>query len=204
MQTMGYVMGAGDEMSGEEGYPVQGGYVMGDGGFATVGRGRHPHHRGHHLALPPTPDWRRRDVAPGVPGPDEGLEPLPLRPDSLDGTWDAAHSTATITFLGRVQRPFRAERLLVRVGRFPDYVAGIPQQGVRTDTLFFGTTLGQAQRGDVDLELLGASNAFGVRMRQVPVAPGVDIEIPVRLFGPVLVGDQSINLSIIWMGRTIQ
>ena len=190
----GYVMGH-DDVDG---------YVMGEDvdGMAVVGR----HHRRRHTAvhLPPAPDWRHRAAAPGVPLPGEGLEPLPLQPQTSNGTWAVANTGERIVFTGRVQRPFRAERLLVGVGRFTDAVAGVPQNRIVTDTLFFGTTLGQLQRGNIDIELLGAPTAFGVRMQQVDVAPGVDIEMPVQLLGAALTGTQAIVVTIIWMGRSIQ
>jgi hypothetical protein len=194
MQTMGgYVMGDVDgEMEGDVD-----GYVMGDD---VVGRG----HRGHMVRLPAAPAWRKRSAAPGVPMPGQGLEPLPLRAQTSGGTWTATNPTERIVYTGRSQRPFRAERLLVGVGRFQDTTAGVPQNRIVTDTLFFGTNLGQLQRGDIDIELLGAPTAFGVRMQQVDVMPGVDIEMPISLLGTALTGTQSIVVTVIWLGRSIQ
>lgn len=192
-ETEGYVMSDGEGVVG---------YVMGDGSVVGAGPVRRP--PGHMVRLPPAPAWRKRSAAPGVPMPGQGLEPLPLQPQTADGTFALANTGATIIYTGKVQRPFRAERLLVGVARFADATAGSPQQRIVTDTLFFGTTLGQLQRGNIDLELLGAPTAFGVRMQQVDVQPGVEIEMPIRLLGPALVGDQSVIVTVIWLGRSIQ
>lgn len=199
MQTMGYDVD-GDDVDGYVMGDGEVGYVMGDG-EAVVGRRRH---RGHMVHLPPAPQWRKRSAAPGVPLPGQGLEPLPLQPQTADGIFSTANLGARIVFTGKVQRPFRAERLLVGVARFADPDDGTPQQRIVTDTLFFGTTLGQLQRGNIDVELLGAPTAFGVRMQQVDVQPGVDIEMPLSLLGPALTNAQSIAVTVIWLGRSIQ
>jgi hypothetical protein len=200
METMGYVMGH-DELEGDE---MMDGYVMGDG-MQVVGRaGLTQVVRRPVVRLPAKPGWRNRSAAPGVPLPGEGLEPLPLRPQSFNGIFDNTNSTGVITFTGKSQRPFRAERLLVGVSRTATAPDIAPSQRIVTDTLFFGTTLGQLQRGDIDLELLGSPNAFGVRMQQVDVEPGVDIEIPLRLFGGALTGTQKVAVTMMWMGRSIQ
>lgn len=197
MQTAGYVMG---DLDGDVDGDLDGdvdGYVMGDGP-AVVGRRRR-----RALYLPPAPGWRHREAAPGVPLPGQGMELLPLTPDLAAGAFSVANLGAIITFSARPQRPFRPERFLVTVKRFPDAVAGIPQQIAESDGIFVGTTLSQLTNGRFDIENFDKT-AFGVRMQLVPAAPGIDLKISVALAGPALTGTQSIIVSMLFMGRSIQ
>jgi hypothetical protein len=189
----GAVMG--DELDGEDG--MEGDELDGD---SVVGR---RYRRGRLLRLPARPGWRRRDLAPGVHAPGEGLELMALVPDLFGGLFNAANNGAIITFQARPQRPFRSERLLVTVRRVADVVAGVPANIALCDGIFVGTTLSQITRGAFDIENF-APTAFGVRMSLVPAAPGIDISLPVRLFGPALVGTQALLISCLFMGRSIQ
>lgn len=148
------------------------------------------------LRLPPKPGWRRGAVAPGVWGPREGLEPLPLVPDLNGGIFTAAFPF--ITFIARPQRPFRPERLLVRIARS----AGAGGVIVQSTGLFMGTQLMQAQRGNMDIEDFSAT-AFGVRMSSIPVGPGIEVAIPCVTL-PAVPAGETVAVSIKWMGRTIQ
>lgn len=186
----------GDDVDGEDGDGVQG-YVMGDD--QVVGR----RGRGRVLQLPAQPGWRRRNVAPGVAAPGEGMELMALNPDSAGGLFDITNLGAVITFQARPQRPFRAERLIATVRRVPDVVAGVPQNIALCDGIFIGTQLMQATRGAFDIETFTAT-AFGVRMQLVPADPGMDVQLPIRAFGPAFVGTQAILVSLLFMGRTIQ
>src|SRR6516225_2227630 len=113
--------------------PVQGdvmGDVMGYGGYGYPGvgaappryamvphHGHHPaHHGGHprHMQIPDRPEWRAQ-MAPGVIMPDEGMVPLPMAPLANNGFFSATFPQ--ITFQGQLQKPFRAERLLVSTVR---------------------------------------------------------------------------------------
>lgn len=170
------------------------GDLMGDDdlvGAALATRGR-----GALLRIPQRPQWRRNRVAPGVWGPREGLEPLPLTPDLNAGVFTSAFPF--ITFIGRPQRPFRGERLLVRITR--SALAGGVQ--IQSTGLFVGTSLIQVQRGRMDIEDFSAT-AFGVRLASQGAEPGIEVAIECVAVPAVPVGE-TVAVSIKWLGRTIQ
>ena len=179
-----------------EGYEVVGDEDDVDGAAA-------PRRRGTILRLPPKPGWRRRVITAGVPKPGQGLELLAFVPDSAGGVFDSTNVGAVITFSARPQRPFRAERLLATVRRVPDAVAGLPPGIALCDGIFVGTTLSQLSRGAFDIENFSPT-AFGVRMSLVPAEAGIDITLPIRLFGPAPTGTQAVLVSLLFMGRSIQ
>lgn len=148
-----------------------------------------------HLALPAKADWRRGELAPGVNAPDEGLVPLPLTPQTNGGTFTAAVNT--ITFQGQLQKPYRAERLLVSTVR-----TGASAVGRLLGQFFVGTDLQQAEIQGLDLELVGATTAFGTRLTLVQAPPGVLIRIPVVL-SSALAGTDTIFASMMFLGRWI-
>lgn len=142
----------------------------------------------------PQAAWRER-LAPGVPVPGMGLEPLPLVPDANAGVFTAA--VGAITFVARPQRPFRAERLLVNVRR-----TGAAGTLILATGIFVGTNLQQAQRGNIDLENFGPT-AFGVRLSMIQAEPGVDIAIPAIAL-PVPAGADTVAVSITLLGHTVR
>lgn len=140
------------------------------------------------------PKFRMSQVAPGVIAPDQGLLPLPLtgRPSNL---FDL--NTATITFEGQIQKPFRGERLLVSAVR-----TGTTAVGRLISQLFVGTDLQQLDVPGFDAEQVGDPNAFGVRLTMKPAQPGVFIRLVTTLSSPLTTTD-TIFASITLLGRNI-
>jgi len=147
------------------------------------------------LSLPHKPDWRKGELAPGVQSHDEGMVPLPMAPQTNGGTFTA--SINTILFQGQLQKPYRAERLLVGVSRI-----GTSAVGRLLGQFFVGTDLQQADITGLDIELLGATTAFGTRMTFVQAPPGVLIRVPVTLSSPLSSSD-TIYASMQFLGRWI-
>src|SRR5262245_30271520 len=102
------------------------------------------------------------------------------------------------TFQGQIQKPFRAERLLVTTTR-----TGASATGRLLGQLFVGTDLSQLDIAAVDLEQLGASNAFGVRLTMKPAQPGVFLRIPTTL-SSALAGADTIFATVQWLGRNVR
>lgn len=183
----------GDEILGEEGgYEVVGAAPRG-GLLRAVRSLRRPPQR--LLALPPRPAWRR-ELAPGVPAPAEGLEPLPLTPSANAGVFDAV--TPAITWEARPQAPFRAERLLVAVRRS----AGAAATQVLGQGIFIGRELQLLELGNFDLEFF-SQTAFGVRLKLAQAQPGVLIRIPAITNVPVPVGE-FVSATLMFLGRSIR
>jgi hypothetical protein len=211
MVTMGDVLGmdvVGDDVLGEdlEGEDLEGEEEVIVGAVAVnprTGRRRMIHRRalgakkgGPTLQLPPKPNWRKNEVAPGVQAPMEGMVPLPLI-----GTPSSTFAVAvpTITFVGQVQEPFRPERLLVSVVR-----TGTSAQTPRIlGQLFVGTKLQQAQIAPFDIELFGTANAFGVRLTCTQLVPGVFVNLQCSLSAAVT-GSDTIFVNANFLGRVIQ
>jgi hypothetical protein len=137
------------------------------------------------------PGWRRGQLAPGVIAPDQGLLPLPL------GNVTFALANQIFTFTGQVQKPFRGERLLVTTVR-----TGATATGRLLGQIFVGTDLSQLDVAPVDLEQLGASNAFGVRLTMKPMQPGVFLRIITTLSNP-LAGTDTIFATAQILGRNV-
>ncbi len=204
--VLGYVMGDdldGDDLDGED--------IDGDDleGMATMGARRrrrhwrrHPHH--HMMPLPPKPRWRRGEVAPGIQAPREGLELLTMTPDNGDGIVTVANQNNPILWTAKPQRPFRAERLIALIARGPDTTSGaVPTAFVTSDGIFVGTALQQLTRGGrFNLEMFSPT-AFGVRMSLAPAAPGIDITLTTAVTGAALTGDQTIAVSLQFLGRSL-
>jgi len=198
----GDVMGA--DVMGDRQFDVvgQGGYGMVPYGYGVVGAApaHHPHHRhGHgprHMAIPPRPGWRDQ-LAPGVIQPDEGMVPLPLTPSAgtPPGTFTAA--ITTMTWQGQLQKPYRAERLLVSVVR-----TGASATGRLLGQLFVGTDLQQAEITGWDVELVGQAGAFGTRLTAKAAEPGVLIRLVITLSGNPT-GTDTIFASMNFLGRVI-
>lgn len=180
-------------------YDVMGDDFMGDDEMETVGapmrlamRGR-----GSTLRLPPRAGWRQQ-VAPGVPPPSEGLEPLPFIPSANNGVFDS--TTSSILWEARPQRPFRGERIIAIVSRTAGAGGFVP---VINPGIFVGTNLQAAELGEQPLETY-APNAFGVRLTFVQAGPGLFIKVPVEVKGGAIPPGERIAVSITILGRSIR
>lgn len=196
----------------EDEYAVQGS-VLGHGGMEVVGYeddgtplvvGRAAPARRVQLARPAPqrsavmvnrPQWRDRQLAPGVIAPDQGMLPLPMNGAAGSNTFVLA--AQTITFQGQLQKPFRGERLLVSTVR-----TGASATGRLIGQLFVGTDLQQLDVGGFDIEQVGTPGAFGVRLTMKPAQPGVFIRIVCSLSSP-LAGADTIFASVQLLGRLI-
>jgi hypothetical protein len=179
----------GDEIMGYDDYGDEG--VEGED-FAVVGAAR-PRRM---VRMPRKPSWRKRMAAPGVPMPDQGLEPLPLTPSVNAGVFETGGATI-IYYEAKPQRPFRGERLLAST-----VLQGGAVGSAVADGIFVGTSLQTVELGSFDLSFF-AANAFGVRLSLVPAAPGVLIRIPVRFEG-TLGAEGTASVRLLLLGRTIQ
>lgn len=195
MQVIGDVMGY-EEVDGD----VMGDYddsVSGDveivgydeDSGAPIVSGK-PKRRGARIAVH-KPGWRRSQLAPGVIAPDQGMLPLPL------GSFTYLLAAQTNTFVGQVQKPFRGERLLVTTVR-----TGTSAVGRVMGQMFVGSDLAALDVPSVDLEQIGAPNAFGVRLTMKPIQPGVQFRIITSLSN-ALTGTDSIFCTIQLLGRNI-
>lgn len=170
------------------------GEVLGDDmteGMSVVGRA------GGMLRVPARPSWRNA-IAPGVAYPGQGLEPLPLTNPA-----GAAQFTSVVTTFNmeaRPQRPFRAERLLASVRRVGATAAGLT---VLCTGIFIGTQLQSLELGNFDIEFFGPT-AFGVRLNLVSATPGMLVRLPLIIAGGALVAPDVINVSLMFLGRSIR
>jgi hypothetical protein len=182
-------------------YDVMGDDVLGElmgeddelDGWATVGAAKR--RRKRRMALPKKPSWRRQ-LAPGVPAPGQGLQPLPLTPDVAGGVFVAA--VPTIRFTARPQVPFRAERLIATVRRS----AGAGAPIVLADGIFIGRDQQLIELGSFDVEQFSPT-AFGVRLALDAAQPGVLIQIPLRT-SIAVPGADTISVALMFLGRSIR
>jgi hypothetical protein len=184
--VMGDVMGYSGPMSDE-------GEVVGydDTGYPiVVGAARRRARRRPMIALQ-KPGWRQGQLAPGVIAPDQGMLPLPM------GNVTFTASAQTFTFAGQLQKPFRGERLLVTTVR-----TGASAVGRLLGQPFVGTDLALLDINPIDIEQIGALNAFGVRLTMKPAQPGVFIRI-VTTLSSALAGTDTIFASVQLLGRNI-
>lgn len=182
-----YYPGVGNYAPGvTQGFPsMHGGYVAG-GYVMGADYQPHPmlhpagvHHMPVHGAPPPMPTsapWRPM-MAPGSPPLGEGHVPLPLNPETFGGSWGnvtagGAAAGATITFSSRPQKPFKTTRLLIRGTK-----SGATAVGNLIGQTFIGTDLQQGEVGNIDLESLGAANAFDTWVSFKQAEPGVWIRV---------------------------
>ncbi len=156
------------EVIGEDGevYEVSAADVMG----AVMGNVGGPRHGRKATMSVRRPAWREGQLAPGVQAPDQGMMPLPLTPLAANGVFSATQ--AQITFQGQLQKPFRGERVLVSTVR-----TGATAVGRLLAQVFVGTDLQQADVQGFDIEQIGDTQAFGVRLTMQPAQPGVLIRI---------------------------
>lgn len=191
------------------------GDVMGDGvdGYDEVGAGpapgqqalqhmrqhfRHGHGQPNHqrVMIAKRPGWRDGQAAPGVMLPDEGMVPLGLKPDGSGGTFSAT-SGNLITWIGKLQKPYRAERLLVSVAR-----TGTTATGRLLGQFFVGVDLNQATIDPLDIEVFGAPNAFGTRLTLLQAPPGVEITVPV-VISVIPTTPDTVFAAVAFAGRII-
>lgn len=139
--------------------------------------------------------WRKRQLAPGVQAPDQGMYPLGLTPSN--GTGIFAAGISEIQYTGQLQKPFRGERVMARVVR-----TGATATGTLLAQLFVGTDLQQASIRGINIENIGDVQGFGVRLTMVPAQPGVVLTFVVR---PTLVptAPDTISLDMEVLGRIV-
>lgn len=186
--VMGDVMGYAGPMGNYEGGAQVVGYD--DDGYPVVVSGRKRRSNNTNVQVH-RPGWRQSTLAPGVIAPDQGLLPLPM------GNFTFALAAQTNTFQGQMQKPFRGERLLVTTVR-----AGATSVARILGLLFVGTDLAQLDISPVDIEQLGAPNAFGVRLTMKPAQPGVFIRLVCTLSN-ALAGTDTIFTSVQLLGRNL-
>lgn len=145
------------------------------------------------------PSWRHGEMAPGVNLPQSGQVPLPLTPLQASGIFSSVASA--ITFEGRLQKPYQAERLMASVSRIN--TAGSVGSIQVLGQIFVGTDLNQAQLQGVNIELLGAANAFDTRMRLLQAPPGVAISMICTLFGGTPTGTDVLAASMFFLGEIL-
>ena len=193
----------GDELEGDELEGDVMGDVMGDDDVVGVVRrnprtGRQqivPVRAGaRQMAIPARPNWRKQ-LAPGVIQPDEGMYILPMSPSANGGVFSA--TVTQITFEGQLQKPFRAERLLTSSVR-----TGTTATGRILGVLFVGTDLQQAEINGWDIELVGQANSFGTRLTCKAAEPGVKIRLVCNL-STALTTTDTIFASVQFLGRVI-
>lgn len=170
------------------GYDEDGNEVYGDVMGAAAKQRR--------LAIPKRPDWRKQ-LAPGVIQPDEGMVPLPLQPLTASGIFSAT-SGQSITYQGQLQKPYRPERLLVSVVR-----TGTTATARLLGLLWVGTDLQQADIFGFDIELFGAATAFGTRLTCKAAQPGVLIRLVVSATPSAPTGTDTIVCNVSFAGRVV-
>lgn len=149
-------------------------------------------------AMCETPEWRKRQIAPGVQAPCDDLYPLPMVSQSGTPTFIAGGPTL-ITLFARPQKPFRGERpvsIVTRVGAGAAAIVPVIRGAIRV-----GTDPQAAQIADMPLEFLDRSS-FGVRMVFAPAEPGIDIMADIQLVGPALGAGETITVFLSIWGST--
>lgn len=185
MSVLGAVLGELDELDGSTLGAVEAAVskaIAKRGGGASI-----------HLKKP---SWRHGELAPGVNAPQSGQVPLPLLPLNAGGIF-AAGVTA-ITYEGKLQKPYRAERLMASTVR-----TGATATARCVGQIFVGVDLNQAQLQSIDLEALGAPTAFDTRMQLMQAPPGVAISILASLFGAAPGGADTIALTMFFLGEVV-
>jgi hypothetical protein len=135
-----------------------------------------PHHQHMHGHPIHSPEWRPMN-APGSPPLGEGHVALPLNPETFGGSWGnttggGAPAGTTIIFSSRPQKPFKTSRILIRGTK-----SGTTAVGNMIGQIFVGTDLQQGEVGNIDLESIGAANAFDTWVSLKQAEPGVWIRI---------------------------
>lgn len=165
-EVVGAILGELDGMDGEEVAAVLGAIRK----HRRHGGRRHgkPGLHGHGMHRP---DWRGRELAPGVNEPGEGVVPLTML-GSPSSTFGSGAAGGAITWSGQLQKPFQSRRLLFTTAR-----TGPTATGLITGQIFVGVDLNQAAIQPVDLEALGAPTAFDTGLSLMQAPPGVIVQI---------------------------
>ena len=188
--VMGSIMGYAGPMGDYEGEVV--GYD--EFGEPMIVGARKKKRRRRRLVRVRKPTWRRRQLAPGVIAPDQGMLILPLN-GTVGNQFTAAINQ--ITFQGQLQKPFRGERLLVSTVR-----TGASAVGRLSSLLWVGTDLQQIEINGFDAEQVGSPAAFGVRLAMKPAQPGVFIRM-VATLNAALAGVDTIDATVSLLGRAV-
>jgi hypothetical protein len=176
----------GDDMAGYPRvigyYPGTGmhGYLAGVDAPMLPAPGPAPHMMPVHGGGPPSvhsPPWRPM-MAPGSPPLGEGHVPIPLNPETFGGvfgntTGGGAPAGTTITFSARPQKPYKLTRLLIKGSKQGTTALNVSLVG----QVYIGTDLQQGEVGNIDLESLGAANAFDTWVSFKQAEPGVWIRV---------------------------
>ena len=144
------------------------------------------------------PEWRGRQIAPGVQAPCDDLYPLNFTSADGSPTFVAGGPTTKI-LTARPQKPWRGERPVSIVTRVGATAAGIVP--VIVSGILVGTDPQVAQVSDQPLEMF-AQNSFGVRMVMAPAEPGIDITVRIQLNGPALAGTDTVSVYLSIWGST--
>ncbi len=150
---------------------------------------------GRMMQLPAKPDWREGQVAPGVWGPREGRELLPLSPESANGVFDPTNPS--IRYRARPQRPFQPRRLIANVRRS----AGAVGVQVRCGGIIIGTQVQMVEIADFDLEIFAGGN-FGVGLKLTSCGPGIDVQLNCNV-SPVVPAGETVAVSLAFIGSSI-
>lgn len=191
-----YVLGDDDHTIGDDDHTI-GEDDIADivGAVMARRRARIPQPRRALLALPPKPAWRKGEVAPGVYGPRDARELLPMTPLANNGIFDNANSN--IRFVANPQKPFQPTRVIVSVRRS----AGASGVIIKGAGLIVGTDPNLVEIADFDIEVFAGTN-FGVGVKMRPAGPGIQIAIPCFASPNVAVGE-SVAVSISIIGQSI-
>ena len=152
------------------------------------------------VSIKQAPGWRDGQWAPGVNAPQEGQVPLQLTPQTNNGIFTA--TIPQIDWIGRMQKPYRAERLVVELSPVGSSAASIT---TLLGQIFVGVDLQQGTTQRVSLTGLGSLTAFGVRMTLAQAPPGVEIALSGVSPPPgiVLSGSDTLFASFFFLGRVI-
>jgi hypothetical protein len=153
--------------------------------------------RANSMQLPPKPQWRKNQVAPGVQRPTEDMWPLPLKPMVNNGIFTSA--VTQITWQGQLQKPFRGERFLVEVSPSGTSAQAVQVMGQQ----FVGVNLQQAEIDPFNIALVGRADSFGTRLTLNAAEPGVLVRVQCFLAGGALTGTDQVFVSMMWLGRVI-
>lgn len=123
--------------------------------------------------LPPKPRWRRHEDDGELVPPTRQDHDTPMMPLPLIGP-NPNFRNRTSTYVGMPQRVFQPSRLLVsKVGN-----------GRFTAQLFIGNELVMGEQGDLDPELIGNANSFGVDLGIRAIEPGTQLRLVVTWHPP--------------------
>jgi hypothetical protein len=181
--VMGDVMGE-DEVVG---YDMNGEEIIGRRKRRRAGGG------GQMIKVPPKPAWRNQ-LAPGVPMPGQGQQPLPLRPNLNAGVFTAAFQA--ISFEARPQVPFKPQRYVTTVRR-----TGAAGVIIQATSMFVGRDLQLVELGNFDIEQYSPT-AFDMTLSLSQAEPGVLISIPCVAV-PAVAGADTVAVSMQFIGYSI-